>query len=52
MDFNPFGSTTDALMFTWEELQSMEIEEQVGGSLNSLIILYFTLMKSMFRGCA
>ena len=25
VDFNPFGETTEALFFTWEELKEMEV---------------------------
>lgn len=29
MDFNPFGLTTDPLMFTWQELQDTKDDEIV-----------------------
>ena len=30
IDFNPFGSVTDSLMFTWKELEESESLESTG----------------------
>ena len=27
MDFNPFGAVTDSLLFSWEELSELQVDE-------------------------
>ena len=39
MDFNPFGVTTDSLLYSWDELESDENLESADGKLSSKLEL-------------